>query len=169
MQFYYNLSNTQNQGCPSKPITQQNRKTDLPWPDPIHSSIGYGSSLSKTDSDESSGECPPPKPELPDLTEKRTLMTTGFYPYPATFKSLPFKFDHVWPFFAQIRSDLAMFAQICLDLVMFGLNPMSFSSNPLKIQPNLSLLCSDPVKIYHHHRSIGSTELTDRLLEPDRT
>lgn len=58
---------------------------------------------------------------------------------------------------------------MCLDPVTFCLDPMSFSTNPLKIQPNLSLLCSNPVKIYHHHHSIGSTKLADHLLEPDPT
>ena len=55
-----------------------------------------------------------------------------------------------------------------VDPTTFGLDPTSFSSDPFKIQPNLYLY-SDPVKIYHHHSSIDSTEPIDPLPEPNLT
>ena len=65
---------------------------------------------------------------------------------------------------------------ICLDLAMFGMNLTTFgldlarfSLDPLKVRPNLSLLCSDPAKIYHHHRSIGSIKSTGHLPKSNPT
>ena len=67
------------------------------WPNSIPLSVGYGSSLSETDSEKLSGQRPPPKPELPDPIEKQTLESIGFYSNPATFR----------PFTTQIQFDVS--------------------------------------------------------------
>ena len=57
-------------------VVQANRKpdetdgTNHQWPDSIPLSIGYGSSISKTDFDGLSGRCTPPKPKLPNSIGK---------------------------------------------------------------------------------------------------